>query len=160
MGDEGIGVHVVRCLQTKRLPDTVTCLDGGTGGLHLLGPVQQAERVILLDATIDGAPAGTVRRLCPRFSSDYPQTLSAHDIGLKDLLDALYLLGQPANITLFAISIDAIQQLGLEISTDLQARIPAVTRMIMDEIASRAPDVRKINQPCDGPGIPTSTDLF
>ena len=32
MGDEGIGVHVVRALEKHTLPAGVECLDGGTGG--------------------------------------------------------------------------------------------------------------------------------
>ncbi|MDZ7292019.1 MAG: hypothetical protein ONB44_19480 [candidate division KSB1 bacterium] len=46
-----------------------------------------------------------VRRLRPRFSKDYPRTLSANGIGLKDLLDAFYLLGNPQEVILFAVSI-------------------------------------------------------
>ena len=48
MGDEGVGVHVVRHLERTRLPANVQCLDGGTGSFHLLEPMQQALRVILL----------------------------------------------------------------------------------------------------------------
>lgn len=99
MGDEGVGAHVAQQLQDLPLPPGVTCEDGGTGSLSLLEPMQQARRVVLVDATVDGAPPGTVVRLQPRFSSDYPRTLTAHDIGLKDLLDALYLLGEPPEVT-------------------------------------------------------------
>ena len=105
MGDEGVGIHTVWYLQDRPLPEVVRCLDGGTGGFHLLEPMQQAKRLVLVDATVDGAPVGTVRRLTPRFSTDYPPTLTAHDIGLKDLLDAFYLLGNPPSVTLFAVSI-------------------------------------------------------
>ena len=36
MGDEGVGVHVVRHLERKKWPLKVDFLDGGTGGFHLL----------------------------------------------------------------------------------------------------------------------------
>jgi hydrogenase maturation protease len=97
MGDEGVGVSVVRELEkTALLPENVEILDGGVGSFLLLEPMQSAEKLILIDATIDGAAAGTVRRLRPRYSKDYPRTLTAHDIGLKDLLDTFYLLGRAA----------------------------------------------------------------
>ena len=35
MGDEGVGVHVVRALEKHTLPSGVECLDGGTGGFIL-----------------------------------------------------------------------------------------------------------------------------
>jgi hydrogenase maturation protease len=136
MGDEGIGVHVVRHLQNIPLPEGVACLDGGTGSFNLLEPMQRASKVILIDATIDGAPAGTIRRLTPRFSEDYPRTLTAHDIGLKDLLDAFYLLGNPPEVILFAVSIAALQEVGTELSPELAALVPEVARRVVEEANS------------------------
>jgi Ni,Fe-hydrogenase maturation factor len=69
------------------------CLDGGTGGFTLLEPLENADRIILIDAAADGNPIGTVTRTTPRFSRDYPPTLTAHDIGVKDLLDMFYIQG-------------------------------------------------------------------
>ena len=40
MGDEGVGVHVVRALETHALPAHVEYLDGGTGGFTLLEPFE------------------------------------------------------------------------------------------------------------------------
>jgi hydrogenase maturation protease len=136
MGDEGAGVHVVRRLALASLPDHVHCLDGGTGSFSLLGPMQQAGRVILIDATIDGNPPGTLRRLTPRFSSDYPPTLTAHDIGLKDLLDAAYLMGSSLDVTLFTISIDPLQGVGMEPSPAIAQRIDEIAGIIRGELTS------------------------
>jgi len=139
MGDEGVGVRVVENLARTPLPTDVHCLDGGTGSFLLLEPMQTARRVILVDATIDGNPAGTVSRLTPRFSSDYPKTLTAHDIGLKDLLDAAYLTGNSLPVTLFAVSIDPPQGIGMELSPTVAARIPEIARRVMHELQSGAP---------------------
>lgn len=134
MADEGVGVQVVRALEKMPLPPNVECLDGGTGGFQLLGVLQDADRVLLIDACVDGNPSGTVQRLQPRFSSDYPRTLTAHDIGLKDLLDAAYLTGGPLDVTLFAISIDPLQGLGTELRPALANELPAILRMVRDEL--------------------------
>jgi len=138
MGDEGVGARVAQQLSTFVLPAGIECLDGGTGGFHLLGPMQQARKVILVDATVDGAPAGTVRRLHPRFAKEYPRTLTAHDIGLKDLLDAFYLLGDSPDVTLFAISIPPLQQLGMELSPEVNAIVPQVAQMALEEATAVA----------------------
>jgi hydrogenase maturation protease len=61
MGDEGVGVHVVRYLENRGVPDGAALLDGGTGSLTLLEPMQSAGRIVLIDATVDGSPPGTVR---------------------------------------------------------------------------------------------------
>ena len=84
MGDEGVGVSVVQQLDRANLPAGVEYLDGGTGSFQLLEPLGRARRVILIDATDDGRPVGSVTRLTPRFSSDYPRRLTAHDIGLGE----------------------------------------------------------------------------
>lgn len=133
MGDEGIGVHIVNDLKKTELPETISCLDGGTGSFNLLEPLQSNERIILVDATLDGAPVGTVRRLQPRFSSDYPPTLTAHDIGLKDLLDSLYLLGTVPKITLYTISIASCQKVGVSLSPALRAAVPEIAAMVHNE---------------------------
>ncbi|HEY2471891.1 MAG TPA: hydrogenase maturation protease [Terracidiphilus sp.] len=130
MGDEGIGVHVVRTLEKQTFPDYIECLDGGTGGFILLEPLQTADHIILIDATDDGNPPGTVTRTTPRFSKDYPPTLTAHDIGVKDLLDAFYMQNGEREVILYAISIDPKQPISLELSQPCaKARDEAVQRI-------------------------------
>jgi hydrogenase maturation protease len=116
MGDEGVGVHVVRAVEKHTLPANVECLDGGTGGFTLLEPLQEASRIILIDAAADGNPIGTVTRTTPRFSRDYPPTLTAHDIGVKDLLDVFYIQGGSPDVILYAITIDPQQPISMELS--------------------------------------------
>ena len=135
MGDEGVGVSVVRELEKIDLPPNIELLDGGVGSFLLLEPMQTAEKVILIDATIDGQKAGTVSRLRPRFSRDYPRTLTAHDIGLKDLLDTFYLLGEASpNVTLFAVSIPPLNDMKMELSPAVSSVVPQVARMVMAEV--------------------------
>ena len=136
MGDEAVGVEVVRRLQEICLPEGVECLDGGTGAFALLEPMRRARRIIVIDATADGAPPGTVRRLIPRFSADYPRSLTAHDLGLKDLLDAFHLLGEPPEVILFAISIQPPAEPMLGLSPAVAAAVPAVVRMVVTELSS------------------------
>jgi hydrogenase maturation protease len=134
MGDEGIGVRVANALETAVLPAGVEVLDGGTGSFLLLEPMQNAEKVILIDATIDGKPAGTIRRLRPKYSADYPPTLTAHDIGLKDLLDAFYLMGRDApEVSLYAISIPPLNKMTIDMSPELEEIIPLATELVTAE---------------------------
>ncbi len=132
MGDEGIGIHVIRYLEEQNLLPETDKVDGGTGGFHLLEYFQKYNRVILVDATIDGQPPGTVTMLKPRYSSDYPPTLTAHDIGLKDLLDALYLMEKQPEIVLFTISIPQLDKVTLDLSPEIRDCIPAAARRITD----------------------------
>lgn len=133
MGDEGIGVHVIRALVQQSLPPNVECLDGGTGGFILLEPLESASRIYLVDATADGNPIGTVTRTTPKFSRDYPPTLTAHDIGVKDLLDAFYMQGGSRDVVLYAITIDPHQSISMELSvTCKKAADEAVARIVAE----------------------------
>jgi hydrogenase maturation protease len=134
MGDEGVGVHVVRALEKQKLPPHVECLDGGTGGFILLEPLQNADHIVLIDAAADGNPPGTVTRTMPRFSSDYPPTLTAHDIGVKDLLDAFYMQSGKREVVLYAITIDPKQPISLELSEAADHAKQAAVRMILEEL--------------------------
>jgi len=140
MGDEGVGVHVVRAVETQlaqRAPlPGVECLDGGTGGFVLLEPLQNAARIVLIDATADGNPVGTVTRTTPRFSRDYPPTLTAHDIGVKDLLDAFYMQGGNRDVVLYTITIDPLQSISLDLSAVCAEAATEATRLIVQELES------------------------
>ena len=135
MGDEGVGVHIIRALENERLPPTVTTLDGGTGGFHLLSLFEEFDPIIMIDATMDGAPAGTVRVLQPRFASDFPRTLSAHDIGLRDLLESASILGPLPTLYLITVSIDRLQSMSMELSEPVGKAIPEVLRRLYEIVA-------------------------
>ncbi|MCK5033298.1 MAG: hydrogenase maturation protease, partial [Calditrichia bacterium] len=89
--------------------------------------------IFLVDATIDGQKLGTITRLTPRFSSDYPRTLTAHDIGLKDLIDSFHLLGKVPEVILYAVSIISPNQVSLELSPELEETIPKIAYQILLE---------------------------
>ncbi|MFN8237316.1 MAG: hydrogenase maturation protease [Chitinophagales bacterium] len=130
MGDEGIGVHIAKRLSKAQLPDGVEVLDGGTGGFHLLGYLENYNHVILMDATLDAHPPGTIRLIKPKFTKDFPPAMSTHDIGLKDLITALQLLDKMPDIDLIVVSIESVQQQGIELTTEIENSIPVVTEMI------------------------------
>ena len=70
--DEGVGIHVIKALENEKLPAHVHLMDGGTGGLHLLSWLQGYDRIIMIDATLDNNPPGTVRLIQPRYATDFP----------------------------------------------------------------------------------------
>ncbi len=140
MGDEGVGVHVIKELEKEMPPANVELLDGGTGGFHLMSYFQEYENIIMIDATIDGKQAGTVSVIEPKFASDFPKSLSAHDIGLKDLIESVVLLGHIPKIYLITVTIDRIQSMEMELSQKIREAIPRVIAKI-DELVSKIKSV-------------------
>jgi hydrogenase maturation protease len=131
LGDEGAGVHAVRRMEQESWPPHVQLLDGGTGGFHLLSLFQEFGRIVIVDATMDGQPPGTVRLIRPRFASDYPRTLSAHDIGLKDLVESAALLGLTPEVILVVVSVKTLPEgLHAELSPEVAAALPRVAEFV------------------------------
>lgn len=60
-GDDGIGPAVVEMLTHERLLPTVQVIDGGEAGLGLVGLMEDAARVVLVDAAEMGIEPGTFR---------------------------------------------------------------------------------------------------
>lgn len=142
MGDEGVGVHTAIRLQREEWPDGVTVIDGGTGGFHLLSLLQDYEPVVMIDATADGRAPGTVGVLRPRFASDFPPSLSAHDIGLRDLVEATALQGHIPDLYLVTVSIDEITPMCLTLSPPVERAVPRVietVRAIVSAVGASAP---------------------
>jgi len=135
MGDEGVGVHALARLEDEAWPDDVTLVDGGTGGFHLLSLLQDSEPVVMIDAAADGRPPGTVRVITPRFASDFPPSLSAHDIGLRDLVEATALLGHLPEMYLVTVSIAHIKPMCLSLSPEIEQAVPGVVGTVQSIVA-------------------------
>ncbi len=124
--DEGVGIHVIKALEKENLPAHVHLMDGGTGGLHLLSWLQGYNRLIMIDATLDSNPPGTVRLIQPRYATDFPPLMSAHEIGLKDMIDAMILTDDLPETHLIVISAANINEVGMELTPQVKAAIPEV----------------------------------
>lgn len=135
LNDEGAGIHVVRRLEKEGFKDA-DLMDGGTGGFHLLGFIQSYEYVIIADASLDQFPAGHVRVLHPKYANDFPNQLSAHEIGLKDLLDAAFLLGNLPDIHLVAVSVKDFQEMGIGLTPEVEKAMPHVIEKVKELVKS------------------------
>ena len=131
MGDEGLGVHLAKQLKSEIQPGLADVLDGGTAGFQLMEYLESYPHVIMVDATLDGKPAGTIRQIKPKFSKDFPSAMSTHEIGLKDLVEGLALLDKSPNIDLFVVSIEKIQPLSTELSPEINNALVELKRRVL-----------------------------
>lgn len=138
MGDEGVGVQVIQHMATMDLPERTDILDGGTGGFLLLNCFESYKHIIFIDATMDGLPEGTVQLRKPRFASDFPSALSVHDVGLKDMIEAVYLMDLKPELYLITVSIREIVPMCVELSPGVSKAIPEVVEMAFNLASSLA----------------------
>jgi hydrogenase maturation protease len=132
MGDEGVGVHAIRFMEEREFPPSVKLLDGGTGGFHMLSWLEEYEVIIMIDATLDGKEPGTLTRLRPRFASDFPRSLSSHDIGLKDLIESSVLLGDLPDIHLITVSVRELDDVKTELSDGMEGILPEIHKTVRE----------------------------
>ena len=132
LGDEGVGVHAIKYLEDQELPNFVDLLDGGTGEFYLLSVLETYETIIMIDATLDNSPAGTLSIIEPEFASDFPKALSSHEIGLKDLVESAALLNHLPKIFLITVSVKQIQDISMELSSEISKIIPEIHQLIKE----------------------------
>jgi len=134
MGDEGVGVQFIKNLDTSLFPKNTTFLDGGTGGFTLIPYIENHKTVILVDATMDGREEGSITLLKPKFSEDFPVSLSGHNFGLKDMVEILTMTGKMPEIYLFTVTIKKMTPMCIELSPKVQASVPELTEKILNLI--------------------------
>ncbi len=132
MGDEGVGVHAIHALSKVKLPDNVDIMDGGTGSFDLMPILARYPVAVFIDATMDGKAAGTVNILYPKFAADFPKVLSAHDVGLKDMIDALEFKGELPKIILITVAIKEMLPMTVTLSPEVKQSLDNVVDTVLN----------------------------
>ena len=136
--DEGVGVHVIRRLQSKDLPPEVELIDGGTSTMELLGIIQEADRIIVVDAVRAGGEPGTIYRVSPEdLISETERPLSLHQVGLLEVLGMAKQLGACGNVVIIGIEPKEVSW-GTELTGELETRVPRLMEAVLDELAMGA----------------------
>lgn len=138
MGDDGVGVHVVRALQAESAPPPgVRIVDGGTAGLALLPLLTGARAAVLVDAAEVAAPAGTVRLLPGDGADGVPGRLSVHQVGCADLLATARLLGAlPPVVEIVGVQ-PARVAVGWRLSPQVRSAVPVAAELVLARVRHR-----------------------
>jgi hydrogenase maturation protease len=138
LGDEGVGVRVVeRLLEQYSFPEGVQVMDGGNLGLYLLPYVEDASRLMVVDAVQARRPPGTLVRLTreeiPVFLD--AAKISPHQEGLQDVLAVATLRGYlPDEVIFWGVQIKSLG-VGLELSTAVAAQVDTLVEKVLTELA-------------------------
>ncbi len=120
--DDGAGLRALQLLaRDPRLPRDVEVIDGSILGFEVISRVQDASRLLFVDAVDAGAKAGTVVRLEGAELLSLPSGTSAHDIGISGLLSLLEFLDRmPKTIALVGIQ-PATTEVGVWLSPEVES---------------------------------------
>jgi hydrogenase maturation protease len=134
LGDEGVGIHVVRQLQSMPLPPEAEVIDGGTGGFELLAHCRGKRKVIVIDAVKAGAKPGTVLRFTPEEAAlRWPQPYSAHQAGLAELLHWAKAFMPSLEIIVYGVVPKETATMSTQVSRAVQRQLRKLAAMIVEE---------------------------
>lgn len=123
--DEGVGIRALQRLEELyMLPPAVRLVDGGTLGLELLSYLEDADRALVLDATLSDEGPGTLVQISgDAVPAYFGMRTSPHEIALPDLLAVARLRGvTPPELVLVGIHPASIE-LGWELSDTVAGRL-------------------------------------
>lgn len=134
LSDEGVGIHVLDALALRGLlRDGVDLIDGGTLSFTLAVPIEEADALIVVDATQLKSPPGTLKVFMgedmDRFLMGQKKS-SVHEVGLTDLMTIAKLTERwPEKRALVAIQPEKLDW-GDAPTADVQLAIPEACRRI------------------------------
>jgi hydrogenase maturation protease len=131
--DDGVGpAAIARLRRDHAAPEDAAVLDGGTLGLGLLPWLETARDVILVDAVREPAPPGTLVEL---EGGDVPaavlERLSAHQVGVADLLGGAQWRGRAPERLLLLGVVPLTLATGLGLSSPVRAALPALVERVV-----------------------------
>ncbi len=132
LGDDGIGLHVVKDLKGRV---DVDIREAYTGGMNLLDIIIGYDRVILVDAVyIEDMEVGEVRT----FSLDELESAHSsnpHDATLMEAIKSSKRLGEervPSEIVLVGIRINRVDEFSDILSPQISGSIPEAVKMVLE----------------------------
>lgn len=138
--DDGVGPRVIEELQSQGLPDEITALDGGTGGLDILRVIEGWENVIIVDAANVDAGRGAVGpgefvRFAPGQVrlAESDDNLSLHHAGLAEVLRLAEALDHPLpSIIVYGVQPGDVGW-GQGLSSGVEAGLPTLLEAVRAE---------------------------
>ncbi|HTU49245.1 MAG TPA: hydrogenase maturation protease [Acidobacteriaceae bacterium] len=144
-GDDGVGIHLLRALESQNPKLTAECeargielrwIEGGTQGLELTHSLDGVNYLLVLDAVAMQQTPGTVARYAGDSLYQLPVGRSVHLMGLSDLLVAIQLLGNPPReVILLGVEPESTAW-SLEMSAQVTAALPLLLGVAKKQIVA------------------------
>lgn len=134
--DEGVGIHLLPLLEEAYKDDMqVEIIEGLTDGMKLLGPVEEAENLIIIDAINAGVEGGTILSLeGDEIPAYFGIKMSVHQMGFQEVLFAAKFRERyPKKIIMFGMQPTSLE-LGVELTETNQAKLEDLAEAVMNQV--------------------------
>lgn len=134
--DEGVGIHLLPILE-EALKDyeNIEIIEGLTDGMKLLGPVEDAENLIIIDAINARKEGGTIIALeGDEIPAYFGIKMSIHQLGFQEVLLAAKMRERyPEQIVMFGMQPSSLQ-MGIELTEKNQEKLGDLAQVVMDQV--------------------------
>ena len=153
LGDEGVGVHALRLLKEENLPGQIRCIEAGTAILDVLPDLEEADRIIILDAMKDGSSPGTVYRIPFEECSGAPCIASMHGF---DIFRVMALAGRTVPPPTIVFGVEPLEvSWSMQLSPVVADALPHLLEVVRAELmvlfstqhSALFPSIPKLNTP-------------
>jgi len=138
MGDDGVGVEVIRRLEGERLGAGVKLIDGGTAVHETVHETEGYATVVIIDAVHGGGEPGTVYRMTLEETRSRARKdalpVSLHQLSALSGLALGEIAGwRPEKVVIIGVEPKDVG-LRLGLSPDIEQRMPAIMDVVRREI--------------------------
>jgi hydrogenase maturation protease len=134
--DEGVGIHLLPNLE-EALKDfeNVEIIEGLTDGMRLLGPVEDAENLIIIDAINAGKEGGTIITLNgDEIPGYFGIKMSIHQLGFQEVLLAAKMRDHyPKQIIMFGMQPTSLE-LGIELTETNRSKLDELAQIVINQV--------------------------
>ncbi|WP_342432002.1 HyaD/HybD family hydrogenase maturation endopeptidase [Neobacillus sp. FSL H8-0543] len=134
--DEGVGIHLLPLLEDALVDyEDIEIIEGLTDGMKLLGPVEDAEKLIIIDAINAGKEPGTIITLVgDEIPAYFGIKMSIHQLGFQEVLMAAKLRERyPKEIVMFGMQPTSLQ-LGVELTETNQKKLGELRDVVINQV--------------------------
>ena len=137
MGDDGVGIHILRRLREKIPRTDVDFKEIGVGGIKLVEEILDYKTVIIIDSIESSNPPGSINEFSPeQFSNTYHEA-APHDVNFITALELYKRLQQdriPKTIRIFTIAIQNQWTFKSDLSPSIQVAAARLTELLINEL--------------------------
>lgn len=137
--DDGFGMFVLEELEKMNVPENVTLVDAGSGGLDMLNFLENTDKAIIVDAVTSGDTIGTVHRIVYDTRMELPQLqFSLHEMELMNVLKTGYAVmsgSMPGEIIIIGVEIERTGPFCIGLTPAVHNALPAVLTVIRKELS-------------------------
>jgi hydrogenase maturation protease len=139
--DDGFGGEVARRLAETELPEGVSVMDAGTGGLDLAYEVMRGyDALVILDVSVQGGEPGTLYVMEPDEAS-VPGGIEDGDVINPHAMDPQTVLrfvksvgGWPGKVVVIACEPEQVQEMGWGLSEQVQAAVQRAVDLVVETV--------------------------